>query len=200
MNFTKLFIYVITLCLSFPALSASSFEELLERAEQGDAKAQLELGNRYETVKSYQEAIFWWEKAAELGLAEAMYYLGVIYYDNQDYEKTNMWLKKALRAGSGDAAAFLAHAHGTGQVFGFHQSYTLGYVYANLAILLGTPNTRVQKEEKTFFGNTRKSNITMREFRDILEDKLIDAKQITKAQQKFKTEWEKIQNILIDKS
>ena len=82
---------------------AGIFEETLKKAEQNDAKAQLELGNMYfgsrpvalneaealkrrypyrhvhDIVKNEAEAFNWYRKAAEQGEAEAQYNLGWMY-------------------------------------------------------------------------------------------------------------------------
>src|SRR5437660_464726 len=58
-------------------------QELIARAEQGDAVAQYGLGVMYELgrsmLKDVTQAAVWYRKSADQGLARAQYYLGVMY-------------------------------------------------------------------------------------------------------------------------
>ena len=69
------------------AADAPSFAETRTKAEQGDAKAQSNLGVMYYkgqgVTRNYAEAAKWFRKAAEQGFAEAQYNLGVMYYKGQ---------------------------------------------------------------------------------------------------------------------
>ena len=58
----------------------SSFEELLEQAEQGDAGAQYELGGNYSTGRAYVEAVRWYRLAADQGHDGAQFKLGAMYF------------------------------------------------------------------------------------------------------------------------
>jgi TPR repeat protein len=81
-------------------------EELLRLAEQGDAKAQYNLGVMYRkghgVPKNDAEAVNWYRKAAEQGYVDAQYNLGFMYHTGEgvpyDYAKAYMWwsLAKAL--------------------------------------------------------------------------------------------------------
>src|SRR5690554_8203549 len=48
-------------------------DKLIDKAEQGDVKAQYDLGFRFEmgidVDKNYEKALYWYKKAAEQGLA-----------------------------------------------------------------------------------------------------------------------------------
>lgn len=59
------------LTISSPTWSASSFNDVQQRAESGDAKAQLELGYRYfqgnETARDVEKALRWFQRAAQQG-------------------------------------------------------------------------------------------------------------------------------------
>jgi len=58
--------------------------ELVERAEAGDAKAQIGLAQCYGSgagvAKDEKEAVKWYTKSAEQGNANAQFNLGVCYY------------------------------------------------------------------------------------------------------------------------
>jgi hypothetical protein len=82
-------------------------EALRAKAEQGDAEAQLNLGNGYyhgEGVpQDYAEAAKWNRLAAEQGHASAQYHLGFM-YDNgqgvpQDYAEAVKWYRLAAEQG-----------------------------------------------------------------------------------------------------
>lgn len=70
-----------SLVMSLPAWSASSFNDVQQRAKSGDAKAQLELGYRYfqgnETVKDLDQALRWFQRAAQQGYTPAEYVMGL---------------------------------------------------------------------------------------------------------------------------
>jgi len=80
-------------------------------AEQGNAKAQVNLGVMYYEGKGvtqdYQEAVKWYRKAAEQGLAGAQYNLGNGYYNGigvtQDFAEAEKWYRKAAEQGDADA-------------------------------------------------------------------------------------------------
>jgi len=68
--------------LAAPCMAAS-LEDSLTAAEEGDAKAQEQLGVMYAqgqgVARDFGAAVRWWRKAAEQGLAKAQYYLGLQY-------------------------------------------------------------------------------------------------------------------------
>ena len=77
--------------------------QLMERAEQGDAIAQSNLGVMYANgegvTQDYEKAVEWYQKAAQQGFANAQYNLGVMYEHSkgvtQDYEKAVEWYQKS---------------------------------------------------------------------------------------------------------
>lgn len=102
------FILILLLALSsvtFGAedLSQSELDDLISRVEKGDPEAQFELGliyyNGQNVKQDYEQAIYWFKKAAENGIVEAQHNLGVIYYNSwgikQDYEQAFYWFKKS---------------------------------------------------------------------------------------------------------
>jgi TPR repeat protein len=81
---------------------------ILQKARQGDAKAQCELGNRYyygNGIKiDNKEALKWWEQAADQGNGEANYQLSVVLKAGlsgvaKDKEKASIHEEKARTAG-----------------------------------------------------------------------------------------------------
>ena len=79
-----------------------------ERAEAGDADAQLQLGHLYESgegvPKDFTEAAKWYRKAAEQGNAEAQLYLGCLYSIGRgvpkDFAAAYMWFSLAAAGGN----------------------------------------------------------------------------------------------------
>ena len=80
-------------------------------AEQGDAKAQTNLGVMYDNgqavAQDYKTAVKWYTLAAEQGNAKAQYNLGIMYETGkgvaQDYVKAHMWYNIAAIDGNADA-------------------------------------------------------------------------------------------------
>ena len=70
----------------------SDFKEMLQAAEQGNAKAQFYLGVMYTNGQGVRQddaqAVQWYRKAAEQGVAEAQYNLGVAYAEGQGVRQT----------------------------------------------------------------------------------------------------------------
>jgi TPR repeat protein len=90
-------------------------EELVRRAEQGDAYSQWALGTLYFhgqiIPQDYAKAAEWSRKAAEQGLAEAQFHLGFLYYSGKGVLKDNTraaeWFGKAAAQGDEKAKEYL---------------------------------------------------------------------------------------------
>ena len=96
------------------------FDQLIEKAKQGDTEAQYELALSYETgvTKDNEslgvtpsQAFPWYQKAAESGHAQAQYKLGLCYEKEKgitkDYEKAIYWYEKAEEQGIEEAGTSL---------------------------------------------------------------------------------------------
>jgi len=83
-------------------------------AEQGNPKAQLDLGSMYHEGKGvpqdYRAAVDWYRKAAEQGLPQAQFNLGIMYYGGrgapQDFVQAYRWLSLATAQGNEGASRF----------------------------------------------------------------------------------------------
>ena len=83
------------------------FKQSLEAAEQGDAKAQSNLGSLYAYGKGvdpdYKEALKWYTMAAEQGYTDAQAGLGMMYHEGQgvdrDYKEAAKWYRMAAEQG-----------------------------------------------------------------------------------------------------
>jgi len=88
-------------------MGQSASEELVKRAQSGEADAQLELGRAYEDGKGFPQdddsAMIWIRKAAEQGNAKAQSSLGAMYAVGRGVAKDNVeavrWYKKAAKQG-----------------------------------------------------------------------------------------------------
>ena len=96
---------------SVKPLPGDADEALLQKAQDGDAKAQHNLGVMYDigegVTQDYAEAAKWYRKAAEQGNAKAQDTLGAM-YDNgigvtQDYAEAAKWYRKAAEQGLASA-------------------------------------------------------------------------------------------------
>src|SRR5713101_7840863 len=109
---TRQFLLVIVLfvLLSAPLVGAddqaASVESLKQRAAQGNAEAQLNLGLLYATGEGVPqedaEALKWFRLAAAQGNAGAQFNLGILYYEGQGVPQENVqaykWLTLAVGA------------------------------------------------------------------------------------------------------
>lgn len=80
----------LSLLILFPPVaiySGESLDEIRLKAERGDATAQVQLGDAYDTgagvKRDVAEAINWYRKAAEQGNAEGQYSLGGKYENRE---------------------------------------------------------------------------------------------------------------------
>jgi TPR repeat protein len=93
------------------ASDQSWFANTVRSAEQGNAKAQFQIGLMYEmslsVPREYAEAASWYRKAAEQGLMGSQFRLGLMYEEGkgvlQDYVSAHMWFN--LAAAQGHSAA-----------------------------------------------------------------------------------------------
>ena len=93
---------------------AIALQSYRKAADQGDARAQNNLGAMYENgqgvPKDFVEAVKWYHKAAEQGAASAEYALGACYADGigvaQDLVEAYKWVALAASHGQKNAATF----------------------------------------------------------------------------------------------
>ncbi|HEY9099793.1 MAG TPA: tetratricopeptide repeat protein [Thiobacillus sp.] len=113
------------------------------RAAQGDAEAQLKLGQRYAegdgVIKDDKEAAKWFALAAKQGLAEAEYHYGLMLLRGrgvvQDYRAAFNWIEKPAKRGYAKAQYSLGelHRYGTGTPI----DKARAYLWFNLAAAQG---------------------------------------------------------------
>jgi TPR repeat protein len=106
-----------------PDAPPSSFYEILERAEQGNAQAEYLLGRRYYfgdgETQDREKAVQWHTKAADKGNATAQYVLGLLYSTgdgvHQDKEKAVEWISRSAGQGLAEAQFALGMMYWTGE-------------------------------------------------------------------------------------
>ena len=113
--------------------------ELRERAEEGDAVAQNELGSRYYEGRGVPqddaEAVKWVRLAAEQGHARGQYNLGLMYFRGrgvpQDDAKAVEWYRRAAEQGFAPAQAGLGYMYE--YAAGVSEDLMLAYMWLGLA-------------------------------------------------------------------
>jgi TPR repeat protein len=98
-------------------------EELVSRAEAGDAESEFELGNRYYSGKGvtrdFSEAVKWFRKAAEQNFAKAQYNLGFCYSKGEGLAKDEVeaakWFRKAAEQNLATAQTKLGFCYENGR-------------------------------------------------------------------------------------
>ncbi|HHE9996489.1 sel1 repeat family protein [Haemophilus influenzae] len=97
----------------------TAFKLWLPLAEQGNADAQVNLGEMYEkrlgVKQDYFEAVKWYRKAAEQGYAGAQFLLGNMYENGkgvkQDDVEAVKWFRKAAEQGDANAQVALGSSY-----------------------------------------------------------------------------------------
>jgi TPR repeat protein len=118
---------------------ATVVRELVPLAQDGDPRAQLNLGLMYlkgqGVPQDYGQALQWYRRAADQGDARAQYNLGLMYHQGQgvpqDYSQAAQWYRKAIKQGQADAQYNLGVMYEYGQ--GVPQDYQQAYFWYNLA-------------------------------------------------------------------
>ena len=122
-----------------PAAAGQLPAGLLERAENGEAAAQNEVGSRYYAGRGVErddaEASRWIRRAAEQGYAPAQYNLGLLHFRNRGVAGSDAeaarWYRAAAVQGYAPAQAGLGYLHIYGA--GVEQDHVLAYMWLELA-------------------------------------------------------------------
>ena len=94
---------------------SKAFDLFKQLAEQGNAKAQVAMGNMYRlgqsVNKDVNEAIKWYKKASLQNNSEAAFWIGIIYHrDLGNHSEAIKWFQKSVSLGYNDAKDFLKQA------------------------------------------------------------------------------------------
>jgi len=118
-----------SISVAHQSIVESNFQEIISKAEQGEADAQYHLGSMYYSGEGVphddEQAVQWFTKAAEQGHVDAQYNLALMYKHGQgvllDLNQAVQWFTKAAGQGHVDAQFILArmykHGEGTPQDF-----------------------------------------------------------------------------------
>lgn len=143
------------------AVSAQSIAELKQRADKGDAGAQLDLGVMYDrgtgVPQDHAAAVRWYRKAAEQGNAQAQYNLGLMYRQGigtpQDNVEALRWFRKAADQGHSWAQSWLGDMYRDG--IGVSQNYTEAVRWYRKAAEQGDASAQPAKSLSGVFSNDR---------------------------------------------
>ncbi|WP_137935780.1 Sel1-like repeat-containing protein kinase family protein [Chitinivorax sp. B] len=134
-----------------PVPTEDPLQGLKQRAEAGDAQAQLDLATAYrngkEIASNLGEAVTWYRKAAEQNLAEAQATLGFLYMTGKGVERNDeqaaSWHRKAAELGNamGQYNLGLMYLHGRG---GLAQNNVKSFTWLSIAAQGGNGAARSQ--------------------------------------------------------
>jgi len=132
-------ILILTALLAFQSAAASEFDEMKALADQGDARAQYNLGYMYDTGRGVPEndaeAVKWWLKAADQGFADAQYNLGSMYAHGlgvpENDSEAVKWYRKAADQGYAKAQNNLGFMYATGE--GVPENSIRAYLWWSMA-------------------------------------------------------------------
>ena len=133
---------ILVLILGMLVLPSCQLDQLIslpERAEQGDADAQFDLGLMYSkregVPQDYKEAARWFRAAVEQGDANAQHFLGLSYNRGegvpQDFSEAVRWFRAAAEQGHPSAQFALGLKYYTGEVV--PKDYIQAHMWLNLS-------------------------------------------------------------------
>ena len=145
---------ILTPHLCFAEKGNPSIAELQQRAEQGDAEAQVNLGLKYragrDVSRDYGLAQKWFRKAADQGNPDAQNNLGLMYDHGRgvarDFVVARKWYLKAAEQGHANAQYNLALLYANGQ--GVPQDDLEAYAWANISAAQGQFGPAVELRDK----------------------------------------------------
>lgn len=100
-------------------------EYYLQAAKKGSTHAQIMIGQHYEdgivVKEDYQQALYWYKRAADAGDAEGLYYMSRNYLLSEDYNSAEKWARMAINQNNTHGKLIL------GLCFGFRGSYNTAF-------------------------------------------------------------------------
>lgn len=147
MKATPICLFILAM-IAVPLANSEGVADLIQRAEKGEAAAQLELGGIYTkgegVTKDVAEGVKWLTAAAEQGNAEAQMKLGGLYVGGRGVLKNSIvaakWFTMSAKQGNAAAQCQLGRMHMTGA--GVPKDDVEAYKWANLAAAQGDPAAR----------------------------------------------------------
>ena len=159
--------FIVTLCLALVSFSvgcsddfkkgveaynkgdyATALKEWIPLADQGNVKAQYNLGLMYDmgkgVLQDYKEAVRWYQLAAEQGYSSAQHNLGLLYFNGQgvpqDFQTAIKWFTLAAEQGSLQAQHNMAYLYYNGQGVKIDKIYA--HMWASIASSNGFENSK----------------------------------------------------------
>ena len=137
---------------SAPPSPLPARELLAATADQGDAKAQFQLGMSYRSgevgSRDYPLSYKWLEKSAQQGYAEAQYALGVMHVAGdgvlQSFPAAFRWFEQAAQQNHADAQFNLGRMYRRG--YGVSANNSQAYMWFNLAAAQGHSGAREARD------------------------------------------------------
>lgn len=140
-----LFVFLFNGCIATPKLDGV----LLTQAQEGNAAAQFEIGERYRDAyyasslrsdfQLWEQAATWYEAAAAQGYAKAQTRLADFYFTfRNDYARSLFWAQSAAVQGIAEAQYSLGMHYGQG--WGTPQDLVIAYKWMALAFEGDIPN------------------------------------------------------------
>ena len=133
-------------------------EELIKRAESGDAEAQLELAKSYHSGEGLEEnqelALYWLKKSAQQDNVDAQFLLGLSYYYGdgieENHERAVDWWKRAAEKGNKYAQSMLATCYECGD--GTDMDKEQAFVYCKRAAEQGLVDAQAHLSYLYYYG------------------------------------------------
>ncbi len=131
---------------------ATALTEFRPLAQQGDARAQYNLGVIYSkgqgVPQDYAEALHWYRQAAEQGDASGQFGLGGMYLDGRgvprDYAEAVRWYRQAAEQGDARAQINLSGMYLDGR--GVPRDYVQAHMWISLAATQGHEDARTLRD------------------------------------------------------
>ncbi len=148
----KKILLIVTAIMLCSSAFCADIDSLKKAAEQGDVRAQFNLGLVYSfgdgVPQDYKESVRWYRKAAEQGDANAQVHLGSAYSNGrgvlQDYKESVKWYRKAAEQGDAYAHLHLGVIYSYGQ--GVPQDYAEAYFWANISAIENPSSASLRDE------------------------------------------------------
>ncbi len=146
--------FAIFLGLTLSVFGDALFDKTLKEAKNGDALAQVNLGNMYHkgegVPKDLVESVKWFRKSAEQGNALGQFNLGTMYDHGDGVPKDDVeavkWFRKSAEQGDASAQYFLGLMYAKGE--GVPKDLVEAHVWFNLVGAKGEEYSANSKEAR----------------------------------------------------
>ncbi len=163
--FLQSFLFILFLS-GISTIHADPIDDLRQRAEAGDMKAQLDLGVKYElgqgVPKDYDKALRWYRKSADQGFARGYYNVGALHYNGYgvppNEAEAAIWMKKAADKGYAKAQSTMGYFYESAK--GVPRDFSQARIYYAKAAAQGEVEAKkalekLEKRQKFMTGSTK---------------------------------------------